>query len=102
MLTLKKIGTLKPRVRLRKVGSLLYQESLVPCLDNGYIDGLAQVVRESPVVGDGDKACLVRMISRYKATRDPLVAKDVYYLVLRLLGEEPADWDAVAEDGRTG
>ena len=75
MLTLKKIGTLKPRVRLRKVGSLLYQESRVPCLDNGYIDGLAQVVRESRVVGVGDTAWLVRMISRYMATGDPVVAK---------------------------
>lgn len=100
MLTLKKIRTLKPRVQLRKVGSLLYQESLAPCLDDEYLDGLARVVCESPVVEDDEKPALMRMIARYKATRDPLVAKDVYYLVLRLLGEEPADWDVVAEDGR--
>ena len=100
MLTLKKIRTLKPRVQLRKVGSLLYQESLAPCLDDEYLDGLAQVVRQSPVVEDDDKPALMRMIARYVATRDALVAKDVYYLVLRLLGEEPADWDVVGEDGR--
>ena len=100
MLTLKKIRTLKPRVQLRKVGSLLYQESLAPRLDDEYLDGLAQVVRQSPVVEDDDKPALMRMIARYVATRDALVAKDVYYLVLRLLGEEPADWDVVGEDGR--
>ena len=100
MITLKKIRTLKDRTQLRKAALLMYRESEQRRLDDDYLEGLRSIVLSSPVLAQSDKSGLDALFSSYLASRDPLCAKDIYYMLLRLLGEEPAEWDFVTEDGR--
>lgn len=100
MITLKKIRTLKDRTQLRKAALLMYRESEQRGLDDDYLEGLRNIVLSSHVLMQSDKPGLDALFSSYLASRDPLCAKDIYYMLLRLLGEEPAEWDFVTEDGR--
>ena len=99
MITLKKIRTLKDRTQLRKAALLMYRESEQRGLDDDYLEGLRSIALSSPVLTQSDKSGLDALFSSYLASRDPLCAKDIYYMLLRLLGEEPAEWDFVTEDG---
>lgn len=99
MITLKKIRTLKERVQIRKCGSLMYEEARFPAFDDEYIEGLKAIVNESPLITQKDKAELSMLYDRYLSSRDSLYAKDIYYKILSILGEEMADWDFVDDDG---
>ena len=70
VITLKKIRTLKERVQIRKCGSLMYEEARFHAFDDKYIEGLKDIVNESPLITQKD-----------------------------ILGEEMADWDFVDDEG---
>ena len=99
VITLKKIRTLKDRVQIRKCGSLMYEEARFHAVDDEYIEGLKDIVNESPLITQKDKAELSMLYDRYLSTRDSLYAKDIYYKILSILGEEMADWDFVDDEG---
>lgn len=99
MISAKKIRTLKPRVQLRKCANLMYQMKAEDYSDD-YLRSLADIVDESALVPAEDKKILSRLFSKCIITRDPLVGKDIHCLLLRILGQEAADWDMVTEDGR--
>lgn len=99
MLTLRKIRTLKSRTQVRKCGSLMLMEARDPSFSDDYIVGLRDILLESDIVSDADKTVIGALSASYLEKRDPLYAKDIYYAVLKVLGEEPADWDALDEAG---
>ena len=100
MITIRKIRTLKPRVQLRRLACVLYSDARTGLLDDSYLEGLMGIVCDSEILSDGDKTVVSSLIARYRAGHDPLAAKDVYYTVMGLLGEELADWDLVDGQGR--
>ena len=99
MLTLKKIRTLKSRTQVRKCGSQMLVEARNPSFSDDYILGLRDILFESDIVSDADKTFISGLFDSYLEKRDSLYAKDIYYAVLHVLGEEVADWDAVDDSG---
>ncbi len=99
MIRLKKIEGLKERTKLRKCGSLMYEEGRLHNLDDDYISGLSSIAASSLLLEEGERKELEKLFSLYLSSHDPLVAKDIYYLILRVLGEEVADWDFRDESG---
>lgn len=99
MITLRKIRTLRPRVQLRKAGSLMYQVARGEALDDSFIAGLEEIVLSLYILSEADRERLERLFSLYLETHDRLVAKDIHYLALEILGEEAGEWDFIDGDG---
>jgi len=99
MITIKKISTLKPRVQLRKLGGIFYEATNKP-LDDSYISSAFDYLIESQLLDSDDKAKLIQFYQKGKSTNDSTTAfLDIYYYILNILGESPADWDFVDSDG---
>lgn len=96
MITLKKISTLKPRVQVRKCGSLMHLAANGTVLDGEYISGLLGILLSSELPSEEDKAYFRRTFDSFRSG-SMLSGEDVYYRCLRILGEESADWDEVDE-----
>ncbi len=94
MITIKKIRSLKPRVRVRKLGEIFHLATLTS-LDKGYIkDALDELVEEE-LLSKKDKEDILYFYSRGgKEDWD-----DIYYRTLSILGESRADWDIRDEKG---
>lgn len=100
MITIRKIQTLKPRVRVRKCGALMHLVFLGEAeeADREYIESLLGILLESDIPSSEDKEYFKAAFSRY-LSGEKLAAEDIYYRVLKVLGEEVADWDFVSDDG---
>lgn len=94
MITLKKIATLKPRVQLRKIGGIFYTSS-VSHYDDEYLKSVLEYLIASDLINDDDKKKIVGFYNR----NDSQSGADIYYHILGILGESPADWDFVDSSG---
>ncbi len=94
MITVKKIQTLKPRVQLRKIGDIFHQAASKK-EDRSYLDSVLSYLLSTDLVEEGDK----RKIRDFYSRCDSSSYLDIYYYILNILGESPADWDIVDGDG---
>ncbi|MCR5731687.1 MAG: TrmH family RNA methyltransferase [Sphaerochaetaceae bacterium] len=99
MITIKKIETLKPRLKIRKVGELMHLAYSGEVLESEYIESLLSIVLSSELVSLDDKAFFERSFEKF-LSGDLLSAEDIYFRVLTILGEEVADWDLLGSDGK--
>jgi len=98
MITLKKLSTLKGRTQLRKCGSVFHALSTGQAFPSEYVHDIFSFLLSHPLVSYGDKEFLERKFKEY-LKGDALSAEDIYYRCLRILGEEPSDWDSLDTDG---
>lgn len=101
MITIRKLSTLAPRPRLRKIARLFHQCAQAPC-HPVYLSSLVSLATDTVVEVLGpeiDHAYLDRLSSLIEADDAalPLALVDAYHLLLTALGETVADWDL--EDG---
>lgn len=94
MITLKKIETLKPRVRIRKIAEVFHLAS-VSNVDESYLHDIYSLLFKQELLEDRDK----ERIAYFWSKHDSLSFDDIYYALLSLLGETPADWDNRDEKG---
>jgi len=87
MITLKKINSLAPRTRLRKISLILHQAAL-DLKYNRNIDSL--YIKQIFLAGGGQDE---------KYSENPSVLEDLSQAILCTLGAEPADWDFTDEEG---
>lgn len=99
MITIKKIETLKPRLKVRKVGELMHLAYRGEVLEKEYVDSLLSILLESELPSQSDRDFFVRSFERFNSG-EILAAEDIYYRTLSILGEEAADWDFVDESGK--
>lgn len=98
MLTIRKIESLKPRTRVRKCGTLMHLASQGEPLNREYAESLLGILLSSDIPSKEDKQYFSSAFRRYLCG-ESLAGEDIYYRVLKVLGEEVADWDFVKEDG---
>ena len=94
MITIKKIRTLKPRVRVRKLGEIFHL-STVENYDRAYVDAALDELLSQELLSDKDKEDISYFYSR--GGREDM--EDIYYRTLSVLGESTADWDVRDEEG---
>ncbi len=94
MLTIKKINTLKPRVRVRKLGAIFHEAYSGVVFDDSYLNECLNLLLSQELLSDDDRKDIFLFSQRGKEGWE-----DVYYRTLYILGEAPADWDAVKENG---
>ena len=94
MITTKKIKTLNPRVRVRKLGAIFHEAYSGVAFDEEYLEECFLLLLSQELVGEEDRKDLILFFQR---GRDGW--EDIYYRTLYILGEAPADWDAVNEEG---
>ena len=94
MISAKKIRTLKPRVQLRRAADVFHEAAAVD-LDKDYLDEVLSIILSSDLVCDEDED----RIRWFYDKGDSLSFEDIYYHVLTILGDTPADWDARDEEG---
>ena len=94
MLTIKKIKTLKPRVRVRKLGAIFHEAYSGVTFDSGYLTECLAFLLSQELLGEEDRKDIILFSKRGKEGWE-----DIYYRTLYILGEAPADWDAVDGDG---
>ena len=99
MITIKKIETLKPRLKIRKVGELMHLSYKGEKLENEYVRSLLSILLSSELVSERDKEFFRKGFENYLLGEN-LAAEDIYYRVLTILGEEVADWDFVDTEGK--
>lgn len=99
MITIRKIETLRPRLRVRKVGELMHLAFRGEELEEEYVDSLLAILLESDIPSQADKDFFSHSFNSFKMG-ERLAAEDIYYRTLTLLGEEAADWDFLDEEGR--
>ena len=88
MIRLKKIKSLKERVQLRKCGEVFHL--LANGDDTDERDDVFSYLLSLLSAEEKDKAVYFYQKGRYE---------DIYYLTLGVLGESPADWDMMDDDG---
>lgn len=94
MITIKKISTLKPRVQIRKLGGI-FHEAFVKPSDEAYVNSAYEYLINGTLISEEDKV----NISCLYTSKSSLAYEDIYYYLLNILGESPADWDMVDEGG---
>lgn len=95
MISAKKIRTLKPRVQLRRAADV-FHEAAASDPGKEYLDEILSIVLSSDLVCDEDED----KIRWFYEKGDSLSFEDIYYHILTILGDAPADWDARDEEGR--
>lgn len=96
MITIKKIETLKPRVRIRKLGGIFHEATYTE-FDKEYLESAYLCLLRQELLTDDDRA----KIKGFYEKGEKFSFDDIYYYLLSLLGEAPADWDVVDEEGNT-
>ncbi len=91
MITIKKIATLKPRVQLRKLGGI-FHEALPRNLESEYLSDAFDYLMALDSLSALDKAEIEKL---YRSNG----FDDIYYYILNVLGESPADWDLLDSSG---
>ena len=91
MITIKKISTLKPRLQLRKLGGF-FHEAALKTLDGDYLDDAYRYLLSSEQISPSDQKAITRFF--LSGSYD-----DIYYHILNILGESPADWDLLDSSG---
>ena len=94
MLTIKKINTLKPRVRVRKLGAIFHEAYSGVVYEESYLKECLNLLLSQELVTAKDKNDILLFSQRGREGWE-----DIYYRTLYILGEAPADWDAVTENG---
>lgn len=94
MILPKKILTLKPRVQLRKAADIFHEAS-VRTMDGRYLSDVLEIVLSSDLVSSRDKDRIRLFFSK----QEPVAFDDIHYLLLDILGDVPADWDAMDDNG---
>ena len=94
MITVKKIASLKPRVQLRKVADV-FHEAKSENLDREYLKECLSLLPGTGLLSPDDMEKLYYFFD--KNTESSF--GDIYYYLLNLLGESPADWDFKDESG---
>ncbi len=94
MITVKKFQTLKPRVQLRKAADIFHEASIKQT-DEHYLEAVLGIVLSSSLV-DREAASRIEAFFR---KGDRVSFDDIYYTLLSLLGDVPAEWDAQNDDG---
>ncbi len=94
VITIKKIKSLKPRVRVRKLGEVFYLASR-ETLDRDYIEDALNTLLSEELLSDKDREDILYFYKR--GGREDLL--DIYYRTLNILGESVADWDIKDEEG---
>ena len=94
MLTIKKINSLKPRVRVRKLGAIFHEAYSGVIYDESYLKECLDLLVSQELLTITDKNNILLFFQRGREGWE-----DIYYRTLYILGEAPADWDAVTENG---
>lgn len=94
MITIKKISSLKPRVQLRKVADV-FHEAKSENLDSEYLEECLSLLPSTGLVSPDDMEKLYYFFN--KSTDSSFC--DIYYYILNILGESPADWDFKDDSG---
>lgn len=94
MITIKKISTLKPRVQVRKVADVFHEAK-----SEGYEpEYLEECISLLPATGIPSSLDMEKIKSFFNKNTESSYL-DIYYYLLNLLGESPADWDFKDEEG---
>ncbi len=93
MITIKKIKSLKPRVRVRKLGEVFHIATVSP-VDREYLEEALSVLLEEELLSKKDRQDIAYFYSR-GGKED---YEDIYYRTLTILGESRADWDIRDEE----
>ena len=94
MLTIKKINTLKPRVRVRKLGAIFHEAYLGVSFDESYLKECMELLLSQELITEEDRKDIFLFSEKGREGWE-----DIYYRTLYILGEAPADWDRVTETG---
>lgn len=94
MITIKKISTLKPRVQLRKIADIFHEASSND-LDRDYLEEAFNLLSSTNLITEEDFSKLSYFLKKGTASS----YMDIYYYLLNILGESPADWDFKDESG---
>ena len=94
MLTIKKINSLKPRVRVRKLGAIFHEAYSGVVYEESYLKECLDLLVSQELLTITDKNNILLFFQRGREGWE-----DIYYRTLYILGETPADWDAVTENG---
>ena len=94
MITLKKIRSLKPRVQLRKAADVFHQANIEE-MEEDYLSSVFDIILSSDLVDDKEADRLRKFYEKGRGTG----YEDIYYNVLSILGDSPADWDKYTADG---
>lgn len=94
MITIKKIKSLKPRVRVRKLGQVFYIAA-TEVVERQYIRDALETLLGEELLSGKDREDILYFYNR-GGKEDYL---DIYYRTLTILGESVADWDIKDEDG---
>lgn len=96
MLTLKKLRSLKPRVRVRKAGGIFHEAYGGVKFEEGYLEECLSILLGEDILSEEDRTAITSFFSKGHSGFE-----DIYYRTLYILGEAPADWDARTEEGET-
>lgn len=88
MITIKKIKSLKPRVRVRKLGEIFHLAA-VSSVDRAYLEEALSVLLGEELLSKKDREDIAYFYSL--GGREDY--DDIYYRTLTILGESVADWD---------
>ncbi len=94
MITIKKIKSLKPRVRVRKLGEIFHNTCVTP-FDEEYLRSALDTLLSEDLLSEGDREDILSFYNRGEKED----YEDIYYRTLTILGESVADWDVRDEDG---
>ncbi len=93
MITIKKIKSLKPRVRVRKLGEVFHIAAISP-VDRAYLEEALSALLDEELLSKKDREDISYFFSR--GGREDY--EDIYYRTLTILGESRADWDIRDEE----
>ena len=96
MLTIKKIRSLKPRVRVRKLGGIFHEAYSGVQYGFDYLSSCLSQLLSEDLLEEKDRKDILLFFNNGREGWE-----DIYYRTLYILGEAPADWDARTESGDT-
>lgn len=94
MITVKKIASLKKRVQLRKIADV-FHEAKSENLDSEYLRECLDLLPQTELLPQSD----IEKIESFFAKGTESSYMDIYYYLLNILGESPADWDFKDDSG---
>ena len=94
MITVKKIATLKKRVQLRKIADV-FHEAKSENFDAEYLRECLDLLPSTELLSESALEKIESFFSKGTASS----YMDIYYYLLNILGESPADWDFKDESG---
>lgn len=94
MITIKKLESLKARVRVRKIGEIFHSANFYS-FSKEYLESALALLLNEDMVGDDDRALIMKFYQ--KGEKEDF--EDIYYKTLEILGEAKADWDIVDDSG---